>query len=96
MNTDFDQIERLKKNIQTLEVFYQRLKQENETLRLEKKEVEKKTELLEYEISELKQHYETLKLAKTITSSSRDAHEAKIKINKMVRDIEMCIGLLNK
>jgi chromosome segregation ATPase len=96
MATDFDEINRLKENFHTLTSFYDRLKRDNEILRLEKDGFQKKTELLEYEISELKQHYETLKLAKTITSSSKDAHEAKIKINRMVRDIDECIGLLNK
>ena len=96
MTTDFDETHRLKENFNVLTQICERLKGENQTFRLEKEETQKRTELLEYEISELKQQYETLKLAKTITSSNKDAHEAKIKINRMVRDIDDCIGLLNK
>jgi len=40
--------------------------------------------------------YESLKLAKIIAPSSTDSHDAKIKLNRIVREIDRCISLLNK
>jgi phage shock protein A len=96
MDSDFEEINRLKNSFRTLTALYERIKSENGRLYKENEEFRKNKEIMEYEISELTQQYETLKLAKTITSSSKDAHEAKIKINRMVRDIDECIGILNK
>ena len=45
---------------------------------------------------ELKQKYETISLAKAFTTSGEDSHEAKIKVNKIVREIDNCIALLNR
>ena len=35
-------------------------------------------------------------MAKTIAASSEDAHDAKIKINRLVREIDKCISLLDR
>ena len=37
-----------------------------------------------------------LKLAKTMVASSHDVHDAKLKVNRMVREIDKCIALLNR
>ncbi len=54
---------------------------------IKKKEIEK---------LEIQKKYETLKLAKVIASSSEDSHDAKIKLNRIVREVDRCISLLNK
>ncbi len=45
---------------------------------------------------ELKKKHETISLAKAFTTSGEDTHEAKIKVNKIVREIDNCIALLNR
>ena len=64
-----------------------------------KSEVEKlKLKLSDNEIisDELKRKLETNDLAKTFVSSGEGSKEAKIKINKIVREIDNCIALLNR
>ena len=75
---------------------YGELKRENKLL---KSEVEKlKLELSDNEIvnSELKHKLETTDLAKTFVGSGEGSKEAKLKINKIVREIDNCIALLNR
>lgn len=65
-----------------------KLLEENERLKKDKIELEKK-------IEDLDSKYNTLKIAKGV-SSKYDNHDAKIKINSIVREIDKCIALLNK
>jgi hypothetical protein len=47
-------------------------------------------------LAELQTRYDNLKLAKALEVTQDDAHEAKLKINQMVREIDKCIALLNR
>jgi len=48
------------------------------------------------EIEVLESKYQSLKLAKTLTSSPEDVKNVKFQVNKMVREIDKCIALLNR
>lgn len=50
----------------------------------------------EAEISQLKQQNNTLKLSKAFVSENGGSQEAKLQINKIVREIDKCIALLNR
>jgi septal ring factor EnvC (AmiA/AmiB activator) len=50
----------------------------------------------ESEHRQIETKYESLKLAKVIATSTTDSHDAKIKLNRIVREIDKCISLLNK
>ncbi len=50
----------------------------------------------ELEINELKQRNNTLKLSKAFVSVNGEPQEAKVQINKIVREIDKCIALLNR
>ena len=65
------------------------LRQENDYLRDDLKDKITK-------VRELEEKIETLRIAKTVVASSEDSHDAKIKINRIVREIDNCIALLNK
>ena len=58
--------------------------------------LEQKVQLQAIKINQLEQKYDSLKMAKTIEAGSEDVHSTKIKINRMVREIDKCIALLNK
>jgi len=96
MSKEFVEIIDLKNKIVDVITIYEDLKKTNNNLDQEIAELKKEIQLKEFEYSELRQKFETLKIAKTLTSSSKDSHDAKIKINKIVREIDKCIGLLNK
>ena len=48
------------------------------------------------EMEVLESKYQSLKLAKTLTSSPEDVKNAKLRMNRMVREIDKCIALLNR
>lgn len=86
----------LKKNVQ--QFFNEFANVENEKLVLEKNVLHLKheIELLKKEKAELSQKIEQLRLATHILSGVDENREAKQKINKLVREIDKCIALLNK
>ncbi|MGQ1909422.1 hypothetical protein ACT3CE_06500 [Marinifilum sp. RC60d5] len=86
----------LKKRISELISLYQKSKSEKESLIHEKLELMEQLETLTREKEELEHHYNTLKLAKTLAANSEDSHYAKLKINRIVREIDKCIALLNR
>jgi regulator of replication initiation timing len=71
---------------------------ENEKGVLEKNVLDLKheIELLKQEKSELSRKNEQLRLATHLLSGVDENREAKQKINKLVREIDKCIALLNK
>ncbi len=86
----------LKANVQQLFREFERLeiekKELNETLAHLKNEIKK----LKQEKVELGQKQEKLELANRILSGKDENNEAKQRINKIVREIDKCIALLNK
>jgi len=48
----------------------------------------------EMEVLELK--YQNLKLAKTLAPSPEDVKNARLQMNRMIREIDKCIALLNR
>ena len=48
------------------------------------------------EIEVLESKYQSLKMAKILVSSPEDLRNVKFKVNRMVREIDKCIALLNR
>ena len=71
-----------------------KLKQENS--QLEDELVIKKDEItrIKKELSLLNKKHDNLKMARTITAASVDVDTAKIKLSKLVREVDKCISLL--
>ncbi|MDB4583115.1 hypothetical protein N9164_08185 [Draconibacterium sp.] len=86
----------LKANTKRLFLEYENL--ENEINLLGNKVLDLKTEieLLEKEKSELSQKNEQLRIATHLLSGVDENREAKQKINRLVREIDKCIALLNR
>jgi predicted RNase H-like nuclease (RuvC/YqgF family) len=97
MTSEYDELViSLKDKIFRLILLFEEEKKKNEVLlkdiELLKTQYEKKTK----EVEELNQKYESLKLGKMIEISGGDVHDARIKINRIVREVDQCIALLNK
>jgi len=60
------------------------------------KELEQRLNNTKKEQEELKIQYNNIKLAKNIEVSVGNSHDAKLKVNRIVREIDKCIALLNK
>ncbi len=96
MHDEFVEISELKDNILKIISIYEAQIRLNEKLKEDNNKLLKKIKLKENKISELTQKYETLKFAKTLTTSSKDIGNVKLKIVEIVREIDNCISLLNK
>jgi phage shock protein A len=75
----------------------------NEALKEEKRQLLEKIQNLEETVDQLRkenqsleQKYENLKLAKMLIASEDETKDAKSRIQKIVREIDKCIALLNK
>ena len=89
--------------IEKIEIKLDRIIRENkklhetqQILKTENQSLKKQIEQSQTKIDELNRKTELIKLAKTWTSGGKDIHESKIKINRLVREIDDCIALLNK
>jgi hypothetical protein len=86
----------LRNNIKKIIGFYEVQKEKNKELSLKNEELSKSLMILKKENEELKLKNNNAELAKAITDSSGNNHDAKIKVNRIVREIDKCIALLNK
>jgi hypothetical protein len=89
-------IAELRNNLKQIINLYQKKKEENRELRAENQNLKKTVLTLKKETDNYTVKYDTLQLAKTFTEASGSSHDAKIKVNRIVREIDKCIALLNK
>jgi len=89
-------IHTLKGKIHNIKELHSKVLNENQELKDEISKLLAHIEVKEKENELITKKYESLKLAKTIAASSSDAHDAKVKLNRIVREIDKCISLLNK
>ena len=86
----------LRSKIKSIISLYEEKKQKNLDLTAKTKELTDKITHLENKILNTEKNFDNLKLAKVIASSDESTHDAKIKVNRIVREIDKCIALLNR
>lgn len=86
----------LKGKVKKLLSLYNNLKSENAILKKDLEAIKIELKNKESELEFLNNKYNKLKLAKSLITSEGDGHDAKIKINRIVREIDKCIALLNR
>jgi dephospho-CoA kinase len=91
-----DIFEQLQQRIRQVVELYQKEKTQNEQLRKKSIELEEKLKLDGNRLNDLEEKYNKLKISKALIASSDDVHDAKLKVNRMVREIDKCIALLNR
>jgi hypothetical protein len=89
-------IEELKTRLERLISMLEREKEEKEFLKHNNQELQKKVKMHQTRISELELKYANLKIAKSLLAQNEDSHDAKIRVNRIVREIDKCIALLNR
>lgn len=87
---------KIKQKIQLLVSALDKEKQENEVLLNQNNELKRLLNEKEQAYIELKEHFDRLKFAKSLQASNQEVHDAKIKVNRIVREIDKCIALLNR
>ena len=97
MNADQVQIiEELKSRLDRLMLLLEKEREEKKALRISNMELQKNNKLHLSRISELELKYANLRIAKTLLAENEDSHDAKIRVNRIVREIDKCIALLNR
>jgi uncharacterized phage infection (PIP) family protein YhgE len=91
-----DTFEQLQTRIRKVLEIYQKQKTENEQLKKKSIELEERLKLDDNRLNDLEEKYNKLKISKALIASSNDVHDAKLKVNRMVREIDKCIALLNR
>lgn len=95
--TEKDQhlINELKQNVRRLIESLESEKQKIVELEDQYKGLEFQLEAYKLEHEALKKRYENLKVAKALSDGDPDNQAAKLKINRIVKEIDKCIALLN-
>lgn len=70
------------------------LKEENARLKREMQTRQSQLDETVKDLEQLKARYDGLKIARTITAASVDVEAAKLKLSKLVREVDKCINLL--
>ena len=91
-----DTFEHFQQRIRQMLELYQQEKAENELLKKKRIDLEEKVKLNNNRLNDLEEKYNKLKISKALIASSDDVHDAKLKVNRMVREIDKCIALLNR
>jgi hypothetical protein len=91
-----DTFEQLQLRIRQVVELYQKEKTENGQLKKKSIELVEKLKLDDNRLNDLEEKYNKLKISKALIASSNDVHDAKLKVNRMVREIDKCIALLNR
>ncbi len=91
-----DTFEQLQLRIRQMVELYQKEKTENGQLNKKSIELKEKLKLDHNRLNDLEEKYNKLKISKLLIASSNDVHDAKLKVNRMVREIDKCIALLNR
>ena len=91
-----DNFDQLQTRIRQMVELYQKERTENEQLKKKSNELEERLKLDDNRLIDLDERYNKLKISKALIASSNDVHDAKLKVNRMVREIDKCIALLNR
>jgi hypothetical protein len=87
----------LRQRIKTIISMYEEQKNKSEGLRNRNKELNEQVEFLENKLKTIDKKYENLKIAKVLSSvPDDDIHDTKLQVNRIVREIDKCIALLNR
>lgn len=89
-------IDELKQKIQLLAEKLEEQKKAAKLLNSQKEDMEGRIREQENKINDLKKQNNTLKLSRAFVAESDEPQEAKLQINKIVREIDRCIALLNR
>lgn len=75
---------------------YLRVKRENQQLLEEQMQLKEQIRILSLSKDELIKKSDDLKFTKSLLGGDEDSHKAKLKLNRIVREIDNCIAMLNK
>ena len=88
--------EGIKQKIQSVKIRLKAQQEENIQLTKQYEDLQKAVQQKQLLIKELEQKNQKLALVKGIMADGEDTQDARIQINRIVREIDKCIALLNR
>ncbi len=89
-------LEGIKSKIHDVKIRLQEQKDQNVELQEKNDDLQLMVQQKQSQIKELEEKNQKLTLVKSIMADSEDANDARVRINKIVREIDKCIALLNR
>ncbi len=89
-------LEGIKGKIETVKAMLQEQKGQNQDLNVQNEALQREVRQKQSRIDELEERNQKLSLVKGILAESENSDEARMKINRIVREIDKCIALLNR
>ncbi|MDO4993585.1 MAG: hypothetical protein Q4E32_01120 [Bacteroidales bacterium] len=89
------QMKEFEAKVRRLLTLYEELKKENADLYTDLERKETDIERLQSELRQSQSDYKNLKLAKMIQISDDEHHDAKMRITRLVREVNKCINQLS-
>ncbi|MDR1673706.1 MAG: hypothetical protein LBS09_09655 [Bacteroidales bacterium] len=86
----------MEKNIKNVLFVAKELEKSNWQLKQQAAELSEAVRVKDLELKNLELKCQNLRFSQTIASSPEDVRRAKLEINRMVREIDKCIALLNR
>ena len=91
-----DILKGIRLKIQSVKTRLQEQQEENVRLKLQYEDLQLSLQQKQSAIDELKQKNQKLTLVKGIIADGEESQDAKVQINRIVREIDKCIALLNR
>ncbi len=91
-----DILEGIKGKIQSAKERMREQTDENTQLKQENEDLQQVVQQKQSLIDELEEKNQRLSMVKSIVANDQDSHDARIQINRIVREIDKCIALLNR
>ena len=92
----FDILEGIKGKIQSAKERMREQTDENTQLKQKNDDLQQLIHQKQSLIDELEEKNQRLSMVKSIVANDQDSHDARIQINRIVREIDKCITLLNR
>lgn len=96
MSDGLENISSLKEKIGNLKQLFEMVRDERDVLKIQKQQYERDLSDARSKLEELEVRYNNLKLAQAFALNEDDKDGAKRKIDRIVREIDKCIALLNQ
>lgn len=94
--SELNLVERVERNVERILAQNEELRQANAGLAAENARLEALTAAQKEEIASLRTQLDQLLLRKSVTEVSGGVRAAKVRINRLLKEVDRCIALMNK
>ncbi len=96
MDDNLRQLKELKFKVEKLINLHEQLSKQHDQLQITNNQLTQKLEKQENQIAELTETNRVIRMAQRISGSDQNTRDIKLKINEYIREIDRCIGLINR